>query len=342
MNRQSTLHDVAELAGVHPSTVSRALNEHTRSMVSVETRTRVIEAASQLMYQPNALARSLKINRTMTIGMLVPDLTNPLFPPIIRGIEDRAGEAGYSLLMANTDNVDEKERNLLDVMIRRRVDGLVLATAKRVHPLLTDLASRDFPVVLVNRTADQPVLPSVAGDDHAGVGSAIKHLVDLGHRRIAHLAGTATVSTGVNRRQSFMTWVRSFGLEPDPTLIVSCQWFREEDGEVAFEELLDRNAPFSAVVAANDLIALGCYTVAKRRGIRVPHDISIVGYNDTRFAGEFCPPLTTVRVPLYEMGVQTVELLIDRIASSHPSTGSIRLNPHIVVRESTGPPRDLG
>jgi LacI family transcriptional regulator len=337
VNRQATLHHVAERANVHPSTASRALNAKTRSMVREETVERVLAAAVELGYQPNALARGLKINQTMTIGMLIPDLNNPLFPPIVRGIEDRANEDGFSLLLGNTDNDLAKERNLLEVMMRRRVDGLLLATAKRSHPLLSELLERDFPVVLVNRTADEPPLSSVAGDDQAGIRLAVKHLVDQGHRRIAHLAGTSSVSTGVNRRQSFQTSMESLGCEVDPQLVVTCEWFREEDGEVAFEELVARSVPFTAIVAANDMIALGCYRAARRHGIRIPEDISVVGYNDTRFADAFCPPLTTVRLPLYEIGRKAAELLLMGILSPNQATVSMRLTPSLVVRASTGP-----
>jgi LacI family transcriptional regulator len=138
-----------------------------------------------------------------------------------------------------------------------------------------------------------------------------------------------------------VTWMQSRDCEPDPELIVNCEWFREHDGEVAFEELLARDVPFTGVVAANDMIALGCYSVAQRHGLRVPEDISIVGYNDTRFTDKFCPPLTTVRVPLYEIGVKAAELLLDGIVSPHQTTVSMRLTPDLVVRGSTAPPRDV-
>ncbi|MFA9444259.1 LacI family DNA-binding transcriptional regulator [Egicoccus sp. AB-alg6-2] len=338
MNRTITLRDVATRADVHPSTASRALNERTRTLVNAVTVARVLKAASDLGYQPNALAQGLKVNRTMTIGMLVPDLTNPLFPPIVRGIEDRLTEAGCTLLLANTDNAEEKERAILEVMARRRVDGLIVATAQREHPMLTRMLRSDYPVVLVNRTADEPPLPSVSGDDHVGIGLAVRHLASLGHRRIAHLAGPRSVSTGLNRHQSFLTWMDGCDLPVDPDLIVFCSWFTQQAGVMGFRALLDRNAAFTAVVAANDLVALGCYDVAADRGIRIPDDVSIVGYNDIPFTDRFAPPLTSVRIPHYDIGVKAAELILAEIED--PGTGgmSLRLPPELRVRGSTAPP----
>lgn len=338
MRRTVTLRDVADAASVHTSTASRALNEQTKRQVNADTVVRVLEAAARLGYEPNALARGLKVNRTMTIGMLIPDLTNPLFPPIVRGIEDCCTRAGYTVLLANTDNDDQKERSILQVMARRRVDGLIIATAHREYPILTEVLQSDYPVVLVNRTADHPPLPSVSGDDHAGIGLAVRHLVELGHTRIAHLAGAAAVSTGLTRQQSFVSWMSSSGLVVDPDLIEHCTWFTQQAGAEAFTTLLDRGVDFTAVVAANDLVALGCYDVAADRGIRIPEDISVVGYNDIPFTDRFAPPLTSVRIPHYQIGVKAAELMLEAIDAPPTMTVAVRLPPELMVRGSTAPP----
>lgn len=338
MDRTITLRDVASRAAVHPSTASRALNERTRPLVNATTVARVLAAAEDLGYRPNALAQGLKVNRTMTVGMLVPDLTNPLFPPIVRGIEDRLTSSGSTLLVANTDNDPVKERAILDVMARRRVDGLILATALRDHPVLDELLRLDYPIVLVNRTTDQPPLPSVSGDDHVGIGLAVRHLVELGHTRIAHLAGSRAVSTGLVRQQSFLTWMETHGIEVDPALIVHCSWFNQQAGAVAFRELLARGADFTAVVAANDLVALGCYDVAAERGIGIPDDVSVIGYNDIVFTDRFAPPLTSIRIPHYEIGVRAAELVLGAIEDPGSVRMSLRLPPELRVRGSTAPP----
>src|SRR5215204_4653116 len=184
-----TLKDVARLAGVHAGTASRALNEDTRSLVSEETARRVLEAAAELGYRPNPIARGLKTSRSYTIGVVIPDLLNPLFPPIVRGIQDRLEEAAYTPLIANTDNDTDRERADFEAMRARHVDGLITATARRDRGLPPGLEDVEMPIVLVNRRLEDGGRPSVVADDRAGVALAVEHLASLGHRRIAHLAG---------------------------------------------------------------------------------------------------------------------------------------------------------
>jgi LacI family transcriptional regulator len=333
-----TLRDVARKADVHPSTASRALNDHARQMVNPETVHRVLEAAKALGYQPNSLARGLKLSRTFTIGMLVPDLTNPLFPPIVRGIEDALMEAGYTLVLANTDNNLEKERSVLESMQLRRVDGLIIATALRADPVVADLKAAEVPVVLINRVSDSPGVSSVTGDDYEGIGLAVRHLAALGHRRIAHVAGPQTLSTGLVRYEGFQAWVRRERLVHHDALVVFADGFQEEPGAQAFAELMDRGEPFSAVVAATDLIALGCYDVLGERGLRVPENMSVVGYNDIPFCDKFAPPLTTVRIPHYQVGVKAAQLMLQSVQDPTTTPVSLRLPPTLVTRESTAPP----
>lgn len=338
MQKAPTLRDVAERAGVHSSTASRALNAATRALVSDETVDRVLRAARELGYRPNSLARGLKTNKSYTVGMLLPDLTNPLFPPIVRGVEDTLARADYTLILGNTDNDPEREAGVLQSMVTRRVDGLILATAHRHSPLIDALIDDGVLVVLVNRATDDLRVTSVTGDDHAGIGQAVRHLVSLGHRRVAHVAGPRHISTGLARYQSFVAWVESEGIESDPDLVVEAGWFSEEPGAKAFGELMDRKAPFTAVVAANDLIAMGCYDVLAERGLRVGIDISVVGYNDIPFADKLHPALTTVRIPQYQIGVKAADAMLDAIESpSAHGAMAIRLMPSLVVRASTGP-----
>lgn len=181
-------------------------------------------------------------------------------------------------------------------------------------------------------------MSSVAGDDHEGVRLALRHLADLGHTRIAHLAGTREVTTGMQRYQSFVTTLESIGLEADPDLIAFCPWFTEEHGATAFAELLDRDVSFTAVTAANDRVAMGAYDVAAARGVRVPNDVSIVGYNDSPFAERLTPALTSVRVPYYQLGVEAAELVLDAIEDPDDEVVSVRLRPELMVRASTSPP----
>ena len=338
MNHGVTLRDVAQRARVHPSTVSRALNHSTRDLVNPATVRRILRVAEDLGYRPNSLARGLKTNRTLTVGMLVPDLTNPVFPPIVRGIEDRLVDEGYTLILANTDGDPAKEQRIVEVLRGRRVDGFLLATAHRQYPLLDTLLADRIPVVLINRTAEQPPVPSVTPDDHAGVGLAVRHLVSLGHTRIAHVAGPQSVTTGLARYHSYISWTRSLGVHGDADLVVFADWFKEGPGATACEELLARTVDFTAIIAANDLLALGCYDALHAHGLRVPDDISVVGYNDIPFCDNFGPPLTTIRIPPYEIGVRAAELMLDAFSRGETVPAAVRLSPTLVVRSSTAPP----
>ncbi|MQA04167.1 MAG: LacI family DNA-binding transcriptional regulator [Streptosporangiales bacterium] len=333
-----TIIDVATLAAVHPSTVSRALNPDAQSKVSPATVSRVLEAARQLGYQPNPLARGLKVGSTSTVGMLIPDLTNPLFPPIVRGIEDRLREAGWTLLITNTDNDEEKEGELLGNMLAQRVDGLILATARRDYPLLDEVLETGLPLVLVNRTSERPSASSVTPDDYAGIGAAVGHLVRLGHREIAYVGGPRTLSTGLNRYQAFVSSLHNENLELDDRRICFAEEFQEERSVAAFEQLLDRGAKFTAVVCGNDLIALGGYDVLTARGLSIPTDVSIVGYNGIPFCDKFSPPLTSVQVPQYHIGVTAADLFLELTANRDRPPRSVSLRPELVVRKSTAPP----
>lgn len=333
-----TIVDVANLADVHPSTVSRALNPDAGRKVSPATTERVLAAAKKLGYRPNPLARGLKIGSRSTVGMLIPDMTNPLFPPIIRGIEDRLREAGWTLLLANTDNDEDKERVLLGNMLAQHVDGLILATARRDYALLDDVKAAEMPVVLVNRTSDRFAGSTVAADDHAGIGLAVNHLADLGHREIAYVGGPRTLSTGLARYRSFRSWMVARELPADERRVCFADWFQEGSGVEAFEELLRRDAAFTAVVCGNDLLALGGYTVLARHGLRVPDDVSVVGYNDTAYCDKAAPALTSVRVPHYHIGVTAADLLLDLASERERPSVSVSLQPELTVRASTGPP----
>jgi LacI family transcriptional regulator, galactose operon repressor len=334
-----TLRDVARAAGVHPATASRALNPETRSLVSEATAQRVQEVARELGYHPNPIARGLKTNRSHTIGVLVPDLMNPLFAAIVRGIEAVLDEAGYTPLITNTDNDPERERIDFKAMRMRQVDGFITATAHRDHRLITESVGPDATVVLVNRRVDDNALPAVSADDVAGARLAVEHLAALGHRRIAHLAGPLDLSTGHQRHEGFMTTMRALGLEPDPDLIAIGDNFTEASGARICRELIGRKAEFTAIVAGNDLMALGCYDALAEHGLVCPDDVSVVGFNDMPFAARFNPPLTTVRIPHYEMGSKSAELLLEVLQDPDAPPRQVLLQSELVARGSSAPPR---
>jgi LacI family transcriptional regulator len=334
-----TIRDVARAAKVHPGTVSRALNEETRDLVNQDTADRVLRAAERLGYRPNRIARGLKTSRSYTIGVLIPDITNPLFPPILRGIEDRLGAAGYTSLIVNTDNDAERERTHLEAMGARQVDGFIAATARLDRELLDEIATVGKPLVLVNRSLEDRSVPAVTVNDRHGIWLAVQHVVALGHERIGHVGGPQNLSTGHQRHLGFLEAIRAAGLETPPEWVRFGKWFVEEEGARLCAELLDGESDLTAIVAANDRLAIGCYDAIEERGLSCPEDISIVGFNDMPFVDRLRPPLTTVRVPQREIGTVAADLLLQRLADGSRSAREVLLEPNLVVRGSTAPPR---
>jgi LacI family transcriptional regulator len=334
-----TIRDVARVAEVHPGTVSRALNVETRALVSPQTAERVLRAAEQLGYRPNPIARGLKTNRSFTIGVLIPDITNPLFPPILRGIEDKLLDEGYTALIVNTDNDAERERNHIAAMRARQVDGLISATARLDRELLVDLAAGGPPLVLVNRSLEDGSVPAVTVDDAKGIALAVQHVVELGHTRIAHLAGPQNTSTGHRRYQGFFESMRAHGLEVPDGHVRPTRWFTEEEGARVCAELLDAAPDVTAILAANDLLAIGCYDLLEARGMSCPQDVSIVGFNDMPLLDRLQPPLTSVRVPQREIGTVAADLMLELLGDGSLPTREILLEPTLSVRGSTAPPR---
>ncbi len=340
MRTSVTIRDVARVAQVHPGTVSRALNEETRALVNQETAERVMRAAEELGYRPNRIARGLKTNRSYTVGVLIPDITNPLFPPILRGIEDRLADAGYTVLVVNTDNDPVRERAHLEAMRARQVDGFISATARLDRELLAELGAGGVPLVLVNRSVEDESVAAVTVNDGEGIRLAVDHVIGLGHTRIGHVAGPQNLSTGHMRHRGFLSAIGAAGLDGAADAVRFATLFTEEEGARACAELLDAHPELTAVVAANDLLALGCYDFIEARGLRCPRDISVVGFNDMPFVDRLLPPLTTVRVPKREIGTVAADLLLQRLSGEPGAAHEILLEPSLVVRGSTGAPRE--
>lgn len=344
MPSQPTMSDVARLAGVDSSTVSRALNERTVAMLRPETVAKVRAASEQLGYRPNVLARGLRTQRTHTIGLLLPDVTNPFFPPIIRGIEDVFTPAGYVLLIANTDNVAEREDQGLSSLVARQVDGMMLATSHLDVAAEND-SLRGIPVTLVNRRDLTGSVPSVLPDDVVGVRLVLDHLHGLGHREIGLVSGPLNTSTGRDRRDTFVTACAELGIAAD--MVVHADHYDLPSGRRATELLLDTYGTRpTAVFASNDLLAAGALTTLKARGLAVPGDVSLVGYNDMPLVDLLDPALTTVRIDQYEMGRRAGMMMLALLAEG-PMNGSSDtarmlpdeiIEPELIIRSSSAAP----
>jgi len=332
--------DVARAAGVHPGTASRALNPATRDQVSRATSSRVVRAAARLGYVPNSQARGLRTARSYIVGMVVPDVTNPLFPPMVRGAENVLSKAGYTLVVTDTDNNADTERRQVEQLRARGTDGFIVATARWQDSLLEEVADAAIPAVLVNRNTASARLPYVGGDERTGIALAVDHLVALGHRRIAHLAGPQDTSTGRERAAAFRQAMHAHGLPSGRGQVRVCSAYTEAAGLDAARRLLAGDGDFTAIVAGNDLIALGVLAVLAEAGIRCPEQMSLIGFNDLPMVDKLTPPLTTVRLPLHEMGALAARMLLAQLdgAASAGRVSQSLLGVELAVRQTTAAP----
>jgi len=315
--------------------VSRALHRADLPL-RPETRRKVLAAVERLEYRPSLVARGLRLQRTHTLGMLVPDITNPFFPPIIRGAEEAARERGYELVLCNTDDSPARETASLRLLRERQADGLLIATSRMADATLASVRREHFPFVLVNRGSLVSADLSVEVDNARAAEMVVAHLAALGHRRIAHIAGPLSTTTGAERAAGYRAALRAHGIAADASLLAEADAYSETAGHAAACRLL-RSSP-TAIFAANDLLALGALRAAREAGIRVPQDLSLVGVNDIPLVGLIDPPLTTVRVPQREMGEAAARMLVALVEGQAVPQHHIVLDTALVVRSSTAVP----
>ena len=345
----ATIADVAERARVSTATVSRVLAGlgHARP----ETEARVLAAARDLEYRPSGVARSLKRRSTETLGLIVTDIENPYFPELVRAVEDAARAEGYAILLCNADDDPERESGYLELLVERRVDGLLIAASGLGSRHLEWLASAPLPVVLINTSAAGIDLPSIHSDNRAGSRLAARYLLDLGHRRFGYLMPPPRNLDGPLRLAGVRDALADAGLDPDSITIASGAPL-VGGGEASMLELLDRAPGMTAVLAYNDLMAIGALRAARRRGRRVPDEISVVGFDDVALAAYVDPPLTTLSQSTAEMGYWAVARLAERLRARDASAPddpderdgaqapapALMLPVRLEIRGSTGPP----
>ncbi len=330
-----TISDVAKLAGVSSAAVSRVMSADKDFVVRDETRQRIIDAATELDYKPSQMARGLRISRTFSLGIVTPELDNPVHARIIYGAERAAAEHGYSLLIAHrSPNMDEV--SIYERLVRHnRVDGLIVATLQDEKIGVPALKKLDHPFVLVNRKA-KGVQHYVVIDDEGGSKKAVEHLVGLGHRRIGHLAGESHRYNAKCRLRGYKNGLKEAALPFDAKLVVE-SGYSQKGGAAAMRKFLDSGVERpTAIFAATLLAAAGAMSVLREEGIRVPEDVSIVGFNDGSIADVLAPPLTTVRAPIEEMGYRATAALIKHIEGDEEFVGTTLPSTEIVIRASTG------
>jgi DNA-binding LacI/PurR family transcriptional regulator len=328
-----TIYDVARLAGVSTATVSRALNG--KGQIAPATRRTIDAAVEQLGYRPNTIARSLVTRSTQTIALLLPDITNPFYAELVAGIQDQVLAEGHTMLLCTTEGDPEREERYLSLLRAKLVDGALVDGLVLPPDRIARFVREGFPIVCLDRDVDSASVPLVQVDNRLGARLASEHLLALGHRRIGHVAGAEELRISEERVAGFRQALADGGVEPDPGL-VAVGSFTEEGGHRAALQLLEQGA--TAVFAANDLSALGVVNALTERGLRVPDDVSVVGFDDVRLSAFTSPPLTTIHQPAREIGELATRLLLELTSGRDVPEQLHLLEPRLVVRGSTAPP----
>ncbi|MFS1488862.1 DNA-binding transcriptional regulator CytR [Vibrio splendidus] len=332
----ATMKDVAQLAGVSTATVSRALMNPEK--VSVSTRKRVETAVLEAGYSPNTLARNLRRNESKTIITIVPDICDPYFAEIIRGIEDAAVENDYLVLLGDSGQQKKRESSFVNLVFTKQADGMLLLGTDHPFDVSKPEQKNLPPMVMACEFAPELELPTVHIDNLTSAFEAVNYLAQLGHKRIAQISGPTTATLCKFRQQGYQQALRRAGVSMNPAYSTVGD-FTFEAGAQAVHQLLALPEQPTAIFCHNDAMAIGAIQEAKKLGLRVPQDLSIVGFDDIQFAQYCDPPLTTISQPRYEIGRQAMLMMLDLLKGNDVQAGSRLLEAKLVVRGSTAPPR---
>ncbi|NLG84894.1 MAG: LacI family transcriptional regulator [Firmicutes bacterium] len=331
-----TIRDVAKLAGVSRSTVSRVINA--KGEVDPQTAAKVWQAVKELEYHPNTSARALVRQRTDTIGLMLPDVTNPFYEKIIKGIEATTNAAGFNLTFYNTyEDLAGRRRMILSAIEGGKVDGLIIVGSHLGDKsTLLEMIARGLPISLIERSFSDPSIPCVVSDNKTGARLAVEHLLSLGHRRIGFITGNLHYQTAIERLEGYKETLSQHGIPIEDELIAFGD-FEHKSGYEAMRQLLALPMPPTAVFASNDMMAIGAIQAIGEAGLSVPNDVAVVGYDDITFASMVHPQLTTIRQPLYEMGALAAQGLIERLKNGLETEPFKKFLPvELVVRKSCG------
>lgn len=331
----ATLKDVAREADVSISTVSRALNNSEK--VHPDTKKHVREVADELGYKPSRVARRLRVQegKASLIGLVIPDIQNPFFADITRGVEDVAQKHDYALLLSNSDEDLEKQRLALDILQTEDVDGVIVPPVGTEDPAVRQFLETDIAVVCVDRRMHDARVDTIISDNQKGAYDAVAHLIELGHERIGFIGGVPRISTLAERRQGYEQALRDYGLGVDPTLVKEAM-SRRERGHTLVQELLNLDAPPTALFTGNNLTTLRALATLNECGIAVPDQVALVGYDDVPWPAALNPPPTAIDQPGYEMGQRAAKTLLERIQNPNRSPTTTTLQPSLIVRRSCG------
>jgi LacI family transcriptional regulator len=333
----ASVKDVARRAGVSVATVSRVLNDS--ASVTPATRERVLEAVAELGYRRNAVARSLRTDATATIGLVIGDILNPFFTELARAVEDEARARGYSVVIGNADERPDRQDHYVRTLLEQRVDGLLLCPTAEITPLVRDTVRDGLPLVFLDRTLPGLDVPTVRADGAEAIAALVRHLRDLGHRRIAFISGPALLSTGRERTDAFVAAMEGCGL-PVRGGHLEAGDFQAASGRAGTARLLDLPEPPEVIVAGDNLMALGALDEIRARGLRIPRDVALACYDDLPWFTHLDPPVTAIAQPVQELGRRAVRVLAERIEDR--PVESVVLSSRLVVRRSCGEPAGAG
>lgn len=328
-----TIKEIAKEAKVSTATVSMILNAKDKR-ISQATREKVQEIAKKLNYIPNTLARSLVTRQTKTIGLIMPDITNPFFPEIARGAEDKASQSGYSIIYCNSDDNIEREDKYIDTLTEKMVDGIILAHSADREEGLRGLNRCRVPIVLIDRDYDIPnVIGKVLVDNTEASYKGVSYLLDRGYKKIVYIAGPLNTKTAKDRLAGYKIALAEKQIDFSERYLKIGE-YKSKWGETAAKELIEDDLKFDAIFCGNDLIAMGVMKVLKSSKIKIPDDVAVMGFDDIYMASIIEPALTTIKQPNYEMGFRAVELLLNAIESKdYQASVRNKVNPLVLVTE---------
>lgn len=332
--RKYSIEEIANICNVSKATVSRVINNSPNG-VGEETRKRVQKVIETLNYRPNSLARSVATARSMMIGLIVPDVSNFFYPKIIRSVTDYMNAKGYAVIIGNSDYNPEREADQLINMIDKRVDGIILCSGVSNATFLKDFKKYKVPLALIGRAFDSSLSDaSIMGDNEKGAYKSASYLIEGGNRRIVYVEGNPHISGSIQRLRGYQMALESAGIPYDPTLVLNGDYSIEYGKEVA-DDLIDRKIDFDAIMTGSDLIAIGIVSRLIKRGVRIPEDKELIGFDNIELSGVFNPPLTTISKPHYDMAQHISKQLLNIIEGKNPSLPHMKVEPMLVIRETT-------
>ncbi len=331
---QTTIKDIARALGISPSTVSRALKDHPD--ISPKTRKAVKELAEKLHYEPNAIALSLRSRSSRTIGIVIPEIVHFFFSSVISGVEEIAYKSGFTVIICQSNEDYDKERNIIHTLMSNRVDGILVSVSKTTtnYDHFLELQKSNIPIVFYDRVINIPNSDRVIVDDFSGAYKAVEHLIKMGCRRIAHLATSQELLIGRNRKAGYIQALKDNNIEVDEEIILRCD--TDKHAQKCIPYILSLQKKVDGIFAVNDLTAMTAMSIIKRSGYLIPDEIAIVGFSNSIYSSMTDPPLSTIEQQGFEMGCKAVTLLIERIQSDEPIESRVeQIKTDLIVRGSS-------